>query len=91
MSRDLQGWRIEIKKFPRLTEFGAWRGPPGKQYGGFYTQEQVHCISLSHASVNVAVCVVACSMSLMPIMNVTIGYAACFGLRDSWHTPGQNW
>ena len=45
MSMDLQGWRIEIKKFPRLTEFGAWRGPPGKQYGGFYTQEQVHCMT----------------------------------------------
>ena len=40
-----QGWRIEIKKYPRLTEFGAWRGPRGKQYGGFYTQEQViYCL-----------------------------------------------
>ncbi|MES2995647.1 MAG: beta-N-acetylhexosaminidase [Verrucomicrobiota bacterium] len=45
-----QGWRIEIKKWPKLTEVGAWRestppygnrnGSDGKRYGGFYTQEQ---------------------------------------------------
>jgi hexosaminidase len=47
-----QGWRIEIKKYPKLTQVGAYRGGtiighhPGtgndnKPYGGFYTQEQV--------------------------------------------------
>ncbi|MFW5725461.1 MAG: beta-N-acetylhexosaminidase [Bacteroidota bacterium] len=49
-----QGWRIEIKKYPLLTEVGAWRKetlighggrPPfkydGTPYGGYYTQEQV--------------------------------------------------
>lgn len=47
-----QGWRIEIKRYPRLTEVGAWRdasqvGPYGDQrfdstrYGGFYTQDEV--------------------------------------------------
>jgi hexosaminidase len=49
-----QGWRIEIKKYPLLTQIGAWRdetvighisGHPleydGKTYGGFYTQEQI--------------------------------------------------
>lgn len=44
-----QGWRIEIKKYPRLTQTGAWRQsrvlawgevkPDGRLYGGFYTQE----------------------------------------------------
>lgn len=44
-----QGWRIEIKKYPKLTEIGAWRNsrvlgwgdvkPDGIHYGGFYTQE----------------------------------------------------
>ena len=44
-----QGWRIEIKKYPKLTETGAWRNsrvlgwgevkPDGIHYGGFYTQE----------------------------------------------------
>jgi hexosaminidase len=52
---DDQGWRIEIKKYPRLTQVGAWRksigfgldpkastayGPDGR-YGGFYTQEDI--------------------------------------------------
>lgn len=47
-----QGWRIEIKKYPKLTEVGAYRngtiigrfpgkGNDNKRYGGFYTQEQV--------------------------------------------------
>lgn len=51
---DDQGWRIEIKKYPKLTEIGSWRdetmaGPysdtdpkfDGIRYGGFYTQEQI--------------------------------------------------
>jgi hexosaminidase len=42
---DDQGWRIEIKKYPRLTEVGAWRDDgPGKKYGGFYTQEQIRSV-----------------------------------------------
>ncbi len=47
-----QGWRIEIKKYPKLTEIGAWRkgsmiGHHSDQkfdsirYGGFYTQEDI--------------------------------------------------
>ncbi|MEN6370496.1 MAG: beta-N-acetylhexosaminidase [Armatimonadota bacterium] len=36
-----QGWRIEIKKYPRLTETGAWRIEDGNRYGGFYTQDEV--------------------------------------------------
>ena len=36
-----QGWRIEITKYPRLTEIGAWRGEGDDRYGGFYTQEDI--------------------------------------------------
>ena len=46
-----QGWRIEIKKYPKLTDVGAWREsrvlaygevkPDGKRYGGFYTQDDI--------------------------------------------------
>lgn len=37
-----QGWRIEIKKYPELTEHGAWRKyDDGSVYGGFYTQEEI--------------------------------------------------
>lgn len=51
---DDQGWRIEIKKYPRLQEVAAWRDQTmighkkelphrfdGRKYGGYYTQEQV--------------------------------------------------
>ncbi|WP_235893362.1 beta-N-acetylhexosaminidase [Litoribacter populi] len=49
---DDQGWRLEIKKYPELTEISAWRdstivGPyskpfvyDGKRHGGYYTQEE---------------------------------------------------
>lgn len=51
-----QGWRIEIKKYPRLTEIGAWRretqrghyfaeaGGDGIPHGGFYTQDDIRDI-----------------------------------------------
>ncbi|MFT4090206.1 MAG: beta-N-acetylhexosaminidase [Asticcacaulis sp.] len=48
---DDQAWRLEIKKYPRLTEVSAHRQPAGAQgidakgqpvsYGGFYTQDEV--------------------------------------------------
>ncbi|XWW47348.1 family 20 glycosylhydrolase [Fibrella sp. USSR17] len=52
---DDQGWRVEIKSLPRLTQVGAWRAPrtgrwtnrenpvPGEaqSYGGFYTQDEI--------------------------------------------------
>jgi len=37
-----QGWRVEIKKYPRLTEVGAWRfTDDGERTGGYYTQEDI--------------------------------------------------
>lgn len=37
-----QGWRIEIDKYPKLTEIGAWRDDgKGGKYGGFYTKEDI--------------------------------------------------
>ena len=51
---DDQGWRIEIKKYPKLTEIGGFREETlvghlrekprkfdGKPYGGFYTQKEI--------------------------------------------------
>ncbi len=46
---DDQGWRFQVKRYPRLTEVGAWRRESpvghyregkkdGKPHGGFYTQ-----------------------------------------------------
>jgi hexosaminidase len=36
-----QGWRIEIKKYPKLTDVGAWRMEKGERYGGYYTQDDI--------------------------------------------------
>jgi hexosaminidase len=39
-----QGWRIEIKKYPQLTEVGAWRRESmddGVPHGGFYAQDDI--------------------------------------------------
>ena len=52
---DDQGWRLEIKTYPKLTSEGAWRVPAGAagrdpstgkavRYGGFYTQDQVRAL-----------------------------------------------
>lgn len=39
---DDQGWRIEILRYPRLTQVGAWRTEPdGSLHGGFYTQREI--------------------------------------------------
>lgn len=39
---DDQGWRIEIKKYPKLTEIGSKRiEGEGYEYGGFYTQDEI--------------------------------------------------
>ncbi|MGY3055365.1 hexosaminidase [Pedobacter sp. UYEF25] len=67
---DDQGWRIEIKRYPKLTEIGAWRvdqtdkiwsarpqakaGEPAT-YGGFYTQEQIKDIVKYAAARNVTI------------------------------------
>ena len=42
---DDQGWRIEIKRYPKLTDIGAWRmDAEGNKYGGFYTQQEIRDI-----------------------------------------------
>lgn len=67
---DDQGWRIEIKKYPKLNSVGAWRvdqtdkiwgsRPQAKQaeqptYGGYYTQQQIKEIIKYAAERNVTV------------------------------------
>jgi hexosaminidase len=60
---DDQAWRLEIRKYPKLTEVGAWRVPAGdataadideatgepRQYGGYYAQDTVREI-VAHAA-----------------------------------------
>ena len=44
------GWRLESKKYPRLTEVGAWAGSNEQRTGGFYTQDDIREI-VAYASV----------------------------------------
>ena len=63
---DDQGWRLQIRRYPRLTSVGAWRSPaalsadsqaPGSDhlYGGFYTQAQIRSIVAFAASRHVEI------------------------------------
>ena len=66
---DDQAWRLEIKRYPRLTGVGAWRVPAGEAalkdidpathrprlYGGYYTQQQVRRIVAHAAARNITI------------------------------------
>jgi hexosaminidase len=66
---DDQGWRLEIKKYPKLTSVGAWRVPAGaaprkdidpatkqpRMIGGFYTQDEVRDVIAYAAARNIAI------------------------------------
>ena len=67
---DDQGWRIEIKKYPKLTDIGGWRVDKtsinwrerpqatvneSPTYGGFYTQEQLKEIVQYAAERNITI------------------------------------
>ncbi|ALV44851.1 beta-N-acetylhexosaminidase [Arthrobacter alpinus] len=63
---DDQGWRVEIRKYPRLTEVGAWRKESNlgawragifdaTPHGGFYTQEDLREIVAFAAARNITV------------------------------------
>jgi N-acetyl-beta-hexosaminidase len=60
-----QGWRMEVKAYPKLTEIGAWRNGTvikkdwgsndGIRYGGFYTQEEMKEIVAYAADRNIEI------------------------------------
>jgi hexosaminidase len=66
---DDQAWRLEIKRYPRLTQVGAWRVPAGsaalhdidpatgrpRLYGGYYTQDEVRRIVAYAADRNITI------------------------------------
>lgn len=65
---DDQGWRLEIRKYPKLTDQSAWRVPAGagetdidpktgkvRQIGGYYTQAQVREIVAYAAARNITI------------------------------------
>jgi hexosaminidase len=59
---DDQGWRVEIRKYPRLTDVSAWRvpataagAPALPRVGGYYTQAEVRRIVAYAAKRNVTI------------------------------------
>lgn len=66
---DDQAWRLQIRKYPRLTSVGAWRVPAGpaaaadidpatgkpRVYGGFYSQDQVRELVAYAAQRNITI------------------------------------
>ena len=59
---DDQGWRLEIKKYPRLTDVSAWRvpatapgAPPLPRVGGYYKQDEVREIVAYAAERNITI------------------------------------
>lgn len=62
---DDNGWRVEIKKYPKLTQVGAWRGSEealmpaynsgSERYGGFYTQDDIRQIVAYAADRNIEI------------------------------------
>jgi hexosaminidase len=66
---DDQGWRIEIKKYPKLTQMGAWRAGVGfkldpksttkydaaGRYGGFYTPDDIREVVVYAAARHIAI------------------------------------
>lgn len=95
---DDQGWRIEIKKYPRLTEFGSRRTGTviGNNsdvddkipYGGFYTQEEVKDV-ISYAAERY--------ITIIPEIDMpghTLAALACFpelGCTGGPYEVGHKW
>jgi hexosaminidase len=59
---DDQGWRIEIRKYPKLTQVSGWRAPatapgapPLPRVGGFYTQDEIRAIVAYAAKRNITI------------------------------------
>ncbi|VGO18698.1 beta-N-acetylhexosaminidase [Pontiella sulfatireligans] len=52
---DDPGWRIEIKKYPKLTDIGGFRGKGESRYGGFYTQDDIREIVQYAADRNIMI------------------------------------
>jgi hexosaminidase len=93
---DDQGWRLEIKKYPKLTEVGAWRVPAGpaaaadidpatkrpRLYGGFYTQDQVRQIVAYAAARHITV---------MPEIDVPAHASAIIAAYPQLGVTGKSW
>lgn len=81
---DVDGWRIEIKKYPRLTEIGAWADlGEGIRVGGFYTQDDIREIVAQAAERFITVIPEIETPSHAGAALVAYPELNCFGTRTS--------
>lgn len=95
---DDQGWRIEIRKYPRLTEVGAWRdgtqigkdrlSNDGVRYGGFYTQEQLREVVAYADSLGITIIP---EVDLPGHMQAALAAYPEFGCKGSEPQPYKVW
>lgn len=83
---DDQGWRTEIKKYPKLTEVGAWRG--ADRYGGFYTQQEIRDVVQYAASRHV---LIVPEIEMPGHAQAALASYPNFGCRGEGYAVGTNW
>lgn len=81
---DVDGWRLEIKKYPRLTTIGAWAILDGGiKIGGFYTQKDIRDI-VAYANERFVMIIPEIEMpSHAGAALVAYPELSCFGTRKS--------
>jgi hexosaminidase len=93
---DDQGWRLEFKKYPKLTEVGAWRvdmshlrwnerplvnDPENATYGGFYTQDEVRAL-VAYASER--------NITIMPEIEMPAHVMSALAAYPEFSCTGEN-
>ena len=99
---DDQGWRIEIKKYPKLTSVGGYRngtligrhpgtGNDGIRHGGFYTQVQVKEVVAYAAKRYVTVVPEIEMPGHASAAIAAYPYLSCFPDESTTHPPKTTW
>ena len=97
-----QGWRIEIKKYPKLTSVGAYRngtligkypgkGNDGIRHGGFYTQNQVKDIVAYAAKRYITVVPEIEMPGHASAAIASYPFLSCFPEESTPHPPKTTW
>lgn len=97
---DDNGWRIEIKKYPKLTELGAWRGPGevlkaafgsgNQRYGGYYTQQQIREIVKYAADRHIEIIPEIDLPGHSKAVTATYPHVGCDGSADELSVQGED-
>jgi hexosaminidase len=99
---DDQGWRIEIKKYPKLTSVGGYRngsligrypgkGNDGIRHGGFYTQDQIKDVVAYAAKRYVTVVPEIEMPGHASAAIAAYPYLSCFPEESTTHPPKTTW